>query len=127
VVTTDRWRVAHAFDTSLPGWLVALPRRHVESVARLDGQEAAELGPLLADLSRGLATVTGCVKTYVMLFAEAPGFTHLHVHVVPRMADVPPDELGPRVFVRLGVAEGQRVPAPERDRLAVAIRRAAGR
>jgi diadenosine tetraphosphate (Ap4A) HIT family hydrolase len=62
-----------------------------------------------------------------MLFAEMPGYAHLHVHVVPRMADVPADELGPGVFVRLGVAEDQRVPVEDMDRLAVAIRQAAGR
>lgn len=124
---TDFWRVAHAFDTSLPGWLVALPRRHVESMAQLDEREAGELGPLLSDLSRGLTAVTGCVKTYVMLFAEMPGFAHLHVHVVPRMPNAPAEELGPRVFARLGVEEGLRVPAEERDRLAVAVRQAAGR
>lgn len=127
MVTTASWRVAHAFDTSLPGWLVALPRRHVESMGQLTEQEAAELGPLLADLGRGLETVTGCTKTYVMLFAEAPGFTHLHVHVVPRMPGAPAEELGPRVFTRLGEPEDRRVPVEEMDRLAVAVRQAAGR
>ncbi len=126
-MTTDRWRVAHAFDTSLPGWLVVLPRRHVESMAQLTAVEAAELGPLLADLGRALESVTGCVKTYVMLFAEAPGFAHLHLHVVPRMPDAPADELGPGVFARLNVPADHRVPAVERDRFAVAIGRAAGR
>jgi hypothetical protein len=29
VYLSPRWRVAHAFATQLPGWLVVLPRRHV--------------------------------------------------------------------------------------------------
>ena len=33
-----------------------------------------------------------------MLFAEAEGFGHLHVHVVPRMPDFESEALGPRVF-----------------------------
>ena len=31
VVETGHWRVAHAFDTSLAGWLVLLPTRHVRT------------------------------------------------------------------------------------------------
>src|SRR5215468_1590953 len=30
-----RWRAAHAFGTSLPGWLVVLPRRHVTALDQL--------------------------------------------------------------------------------------------
>jgi diadenosine tetraphosphate (Ap4A) HIT family hydrolase len=127
ILVTDQWRVAHAFDTSLPGWLVAVPRRHLRSLGELDAAEAAELGPLLTDLTRALQDVTGCVKTYVILLAEAEGFAHLHFHVVPRMPDQPPEERGPRIFARLGCPEGERVPAPERDRLAHDIREALGR
>jgi hypothetical protein len=47
-----RWRVAHAFGTSLPGWLVMLPRRHVTALDQLTAEEAADLGPLLRSLAR---------------------------------------------------------------------------
>ncbi|GAA1875049.1 HIT family protein [Lapillicoccus jejuensis] len=114
----DGWRVAHAFDTSLPGWLVVLPRRHVTAMAELTDDEGAELGVLLVRLGRALSRVTGCTKTYVMQFAEAPGFGHVHLHVVPRMADQPEDRRGPAVFGYLGVPEGERVPEDARDRLA---------
>jgi len=46
-----RWRVAHAFGTSLPGWLVVLPRRHVTALDQLTAEEAADLGPLLRALT----------------------------------------------------------------------------
>lgn len=42
--------------------------------------------------------MTGCQKTYVMLFTEAEGIAHLHVHVVPRMPDQPEDRRGPDVL-----------------------------
>jgi diadenosine tetraphosphate (Ap4A) HIT family hydrolase len=127
VVVTDHWRVAHAFDTSLPGWLVIAPRRHLLDLAELHPDAAAELGPLLTDLTRALQRTTGCVKTYVILLAEAEGFAHLHFHVVPRMPDQPADERGPRIFARLGRPEAERVPAPERDRLAGVIHEAMAR
>jgi diadenosine tetraphosphate (Ap4A) HIT family hydrolase len=43
----EHWRVAHAYDSSLLGWLIVLARRHVESLADFTEQEAASLGPLL--------------------------------------------------------------------------------
>jgi diadenosine tetraphosphate (Ap4A) HIT family hydrolase len=122
IVVTDHWRVTHAFDTSLPGWLVAAPRPHTLSLAELGPEAAAELGPLLTDLSRALEQVTGCRKTYFMQFSEAEGYAHLHIHVVPRMADQPETERGARVFARLGVPEAEQVPEADRDRLAGQMR-----
>ncbi len=127
VLVTDHWRVAHAFDTSLPGWLVVLPRRHLLSLSELEPAAAAELGPLLTDLTAALEQVTGCVKTYVILLAEAEGFAHLHLHVVPRMPDQPAEERGPRIFARLGRPEAERVPVADMDRLAVAVAAAVAR
>lgn len=127
VLATEHWLAAHAFDSSLPGWLVLYPRRHLLSLADLTAAEAAELGPVLADLSRALEQVTGCVKTYLMQFSEAAGFAHLHLHLVPRMPDQPEDERGPRVFSRLGQDPQSRVPVAEMDRLATALRSAVAR
>jgi diadenosine tetraphosphate (Ap4A) HIT family hydrolase len=127
VVVTDHWRATHAFNTSLPGWLVVAPRRHVLSLADLEPDEAATLGPLLAVLTRALQQTTGCLKTYVMLFAEAEGYEHLHFHVVPRQPDQPETERGPQIFARLGRPEAERVPETERNRLTADIREALGR
>jgi diadenosine tetraphosphate (Ap4A) HIT family hydrolase len=106
--------VAHAFDTALPGWLVLIPRRHVTAIADLSDAEAAGLGWWQVRLSRALREVTGCQKTYVVQFAEAEGFSHVHFHVLPRPADLPAEHRGPRVFGLLGAAEGERVSA-DRD------------
>lgn len=121
VSVTEHWRAAHAFDSALPGWLVVLPRRHVVAVAELRPEEAAELGPLLTDISRALEVVTGCVKTYVVQLAEAEGFSPVHFHVVPRAAQVDEQVRGPRVLSLLGRPVGEEMTEQEQDRLALAI------
>jgi diadenosine tetraphosphate (Ap4A) HIT family hydrolase len=124
ILRTPHWRVAHAFDTAARGWLVVLPVRHVSALADLDAAAAVELGSLLVDVSAALRDVVGCAKTYVALFAEAEGFSHLHFHIVPRMPDQPLELTGPAVFRLLGVPAEQRVPDDEIDRLALALSRA---
>jgi diadenosine tetraphosphate (Ap4A) HIT family hydrolase len=116
----DHWRVAHAWS-ALAGWLIVTPLRHVTSLADLTGDEAAALGPLLADASAALTEVVGCDRTYVVLFAEQEGFGHVHFHVVPRMSDLPREHRSVNVFYYLSQPEETWVPAQERDRLAEAI------
>ena len=113
---TAYWRVVHAFNSSLPGWLVILPRRHVTALDELDDAELVELGLLQGRVSSALRQVVGCTKTYSALFAEAEGFAHLHVHLVPRMPDQPVDRRGPAVFGYL--ADDDRVSVDEMDRIA---------
>jgi diadenosine tetraphosphate (Ap4A) HIT family hydrolase len=115
------WRVVHAFNTSLPGWLVIVSMRHVVSFAELSEAEALSFGPLLHRVSRALQEVTGAIKTYTVLFAESPEHPHVHLHVIPRMADIPEDKKGPRVFDYLGVPEDQIVPLEKRNEIAVKL------
>jgi len=116
-----RWRVAHAFGTGLPGWLVVLPRRHVVALDELTPEEAADLGPLLREITSALRQVTGCQKTYVALFAEAEGFSHVHFHVVPRMAGLAPELRGSRVFGLMGGDPARNVPDGDMDQIAARI------
>ncbi|MEV4710136.1 HIT family protein [Micromonospora sp. NPDC049374] len=118
----EHWRVVHAFDSRLPGWLVLVPRRHVTSIAELTDAEAASLGTWQVRLSRALTAVTGCVKTYVMQYAEQAGFAHVHFHVVPRPADIPLDRRGPRAFAYLHAPPDERVPEADMDTLAIELR-----
>ncbi|RKE19257.1 diadenosine tetraphosphate (Ap4A) HIT family hydrolase [Streptomyces sp. TLI_171] len=120
IAADAHWRVVHAVDCALPGWLVLLPRRHVESMAELSDDEAASLGVWQVRLARALAAVTGCAKAYVAQFGEAAGFAHVHFHVVPRDADLPPELRGPRVFGLLRAGE-RAVPADRMDELAERI------
>jgi diadenosine tetraphosphate (Ap4A) HIT family hydrolase len=122
VVVEAGWRAALAFNSTLPGWLVLVPLRHVSAMHELTTAESEELGLLLRRASIAMQAVTGCEKTYVMLFAEAEGFSHLHVHVVPRMADLPEDARGPRVFAYLSDDESAWLPEAERDDLALRLR-----
>lgn len=124
VVHTDHWRVAHAFNSTLPGWLVLVPTRHVTSFTDLTAEAADELGGLVRRLGAALAEVTGCVKTYLMQFSEAEGFSHLHIHLVPRLADHPQEARGPRVFTYLAEDQARWIPAAEQDAVALRIRAA---
>lgn len=114
----------HAFNSTLPGWLILLPTRHVTAFTELTPQAADELGGLVRRLSVALETVTGCVKSYLMQFLEAEGFTHLHLHLVPRLPDQPADVRGPRVFAYLSEDQATWLPETERDRIATAVRAA---
>ncbi len=122
VIRTDHWRVAHAFNSTLPGWLVVLATRHVGSFTELTPEAADELGGLIRRLSSALAAVTGCVKTYLMQFSEAEGFSHLHLHLVPRLPDLPENARGPRVFVYLTDDQARWLPETERDTIALSVR-----
>lgn len=124
VADDEHWRVVHAFDSALRGWLVLLPRRHVTSIAALTDAEAATLGTWQVRLSRALSEVTGCAKTYVMQFAEKEGFAHVHFHIVPRMPGLPAESRGTAIFRYAQRPQPELLSEPERDELAVALRAA---
>ncbi len=115
------WRVAHAFRTALPGWLVLLPRRHVTALDELTAAEAEELGLLPRAVTQALREATGCDKTYVALFAEAEGFAHVHFHVIPRHGDLDLELRGPRVCSLLGADPARSVPDAVMDEIALRI------
>jgi diadenosine tetraphosphate (Ap4A) HIT family hydrolase len=79
------------------------------------------MGELLVRASAALQAVLGCTKTYTMLFAEAAGFAHLHIHVVPRMPTFTDDDIGPKAFHFLGRPDGERVGDEEQDRLSLEL------
>ncbi len=117
----DHWDLVHAYNTSLPGWLVLVARRHVAAIDELTDEEATELGILLRRSSAALRQVVGCVKTYVCQFAEQAEHPHVHFHIVPRMADQPDDRRGPRVFGYLGVPEDERVSEEKMNEIAAGV------
>lgn len=127
ILRTEYWDVVHAFNTSLPGWLVLVARRHVAAIAELTDEEAAELGVLLRRTSTALHEVTGCVKTYALQFAEAEGHAHVHFHVIPRMAEQPEERRSTRVFGYLGVPEEERVSEEVMNDIAIQIQRVLAR
>ena len=102
--------------------MVLVVRRHITSVADMSDAEAAELGPLVKAVSAALQQVVGSVKTYVVQFAEHPLHPHVHVHVIPRLADQPNELQGPRVFSALGLPDDQCVSETRMNTIARAIR-----
>lgn len=123
IYRTHFWDVVHSYNTALPGWLVLVVRRHIESLDQLTDDEAAELGPLIQQVSAALKAVTGCLKTYVIQFAEAQEHPHVHFHVVPRMADQPEERRSTKIFGYLGVPEEERVSGATMDDIAAQVRR----
>lgn len=83
--------------------------RHIESVDELTEHEAAELGILIRRVSLSLKRVLGCMKTYVIQFAEARQHPHVHFHIVPRMADQPAERRSAKIMGYLGVSQEESV------------------
>lgn len=93
------WVLEHMVEPiAMVGWLVLKPARHVESFAELTHEEAAEFGPLTHRVTRAMTEVLRAAKIYLSMYMEGPGMAHLHVHLIPRMADTPPDRRGPKIF-----------------------------
>ena len=109
IYRSEFFDIAHALNSALPGWIVVVLRRHAGAIDELTIDEASELGMLLRKVSVGLKNIVGCSKTYVMQFAEQPGHSHVHFHVVPRMADLPDENRGANIFNYLGVDDEHRV------------------
>jgi diadenosine tetraphosphate (Ap4A) HIT family hydrolase len=119
---TPLWDVVHSYNTALPGWLVLVVRRHIESLDELTDPEAVELGRLIRRVSFALTQVTGCVKTYVIQFADTAEHPHVHFHIIPRLADLPEDRRGTQIFGYLNVPEQERVSQEVMNSIAVKVR-----
>lgn len=105
----DFWQIEHAYPTSLLGWLVIVLRRHAEALHELTGSEAAELGVLQRDVASALREELDCSKEYAFCLGEAPGFSHLHVHLVPRAPNLKESRRGIGIF---GYLDGPEDPVP---------------
>ncbi len=106
---TQFWDIVHSYNSELPGWIVLVARRHIQAVDELTESEAIELGVLIRRVSIALKQVTGCIKTYVMQFAEAPDHPHVHFFFFFRMVDMPADRRGPRVCEYITAQEDKHV------------------
>jgi diadenosine tetraphosphate (Ap4A) HIT family hydrolase len=122
IYRSQYWDVVHSYNTSLPGWLVLVARRHMAAIDEMSEEEAVELGRLIRHVSLALKEATGCVKTYVSQFAEAADHPHVHFHIVPRMADQPEDRRGPNIFRYLGVPKEEKVDEARMNQLAAQVR-----
>jgi diadenosine tetraphosphate (Ap4A) HIT family hydrolase len=82
----------------LLGWLVIVLHRHAEAMHELTPEEATELGALQRAVAISLQTKLGCAKEYSVCYGEAPRFSHLHVHLIPRAYDLDESLIGGGIF-----------------------------
>lgn len=123
IYRTEQWDVVHSFNTSIQGWMCVVARRHIAAVDEMTDDEAVELGRLIRRVSVLLREATGCLKTYVVQFAEAPGHNHVHFHIIPRMADQADELRGPRIFGALNVPEDQRISEDQMNEIGAVLQR----
>lgn len=116
------WRVVHSYNTSLEGWLCLVHEKKIATLAEMTQEDAAILGQLIRRVSGAVQSVTGAVKTYLMQFADSTEHPYVHFHIVPRMADLPPDRRGPSSMFYIGVPEEQMVALERRNAIAVQVR-----
>lgn len=75
------WRLTTSIASETPGFSYLEPKRHIPDVTRLDGAEAATLGPTLARVTSVLREETGADLVYIYVFGG--GVPHLHLHLAP--------------------------------------------
>jgi diadenosine tetraphosphate (Ap4A) HIT family hydrolase len=78
---SEHWRVEHCIGPLGVGTLLVKPNRHVERVADLTTDEAAEMGSVLHRASRVVGDLTNASQVYVCLWSHGPA--HIHFVVQP--------------------------------------------
>ena len=109
----EYWLVEHAYPCSMIGWLVLVLKRHLEALHELSAEEFAELADLQHRTARILHEELDCQKEYLACYAEAEGFSHVHIHVVAKPHDLPDELRGPGIFRMLKVTSEEAIPREE--------------
>ncbi len=105
------WVVEHAYPTAHLGWLVIVPKRHIEALHELSVEEFQELAEIEYKVVQVMHMDRTIEKEYLMCFAEREGFHHVHIHLVSRPANLRAELKGPRVLGLLAVDEEHAIPA----------------
>lgn len=71
-------------------------KRHVEGMANLDLEESSSLGQIMQSTAQALSQVLQPANVHFGIYAEA--VKHIHVHVFPRMPNMPPGNI-PNVWL----------------------------
>lgn len=83
----DLWRLTTAKLGEVAGFSYLEPLRHIETIADLDGEEAATFGATIARVTSAIRDATGVDVVYVYVFGD--GIPHLHLHLAPHRQDGP--------------------------------------
>ena len=78
------WRLTTATSGEIAGFSYLEPRRHISDITKLDGPEAATLGPVLSRVTATLKQIARAELVYVYVFGD--GIPHLHIHLAPHSA-----------------------------------------
>jgi len=102
IYADERWIADHGIPPLVPGYVVLKPRRHVAHLADLKPEEANSLGTVLHDVMAAVRSALQPERIYVCSFVESVP-SHLHFHLLPRYAAMPP--LGPGLLERVFAGE----------------------
>ena len=102
VMETKNWVVEHGYPTSIRGWMVIMPKRHVVAVHELTRDEMEEFGDLLQAVCLGQHELYETEKEYFVQYSEGEGYSHLNIHIVPRLEKWPDAMKGFGVFSGIG-------------------------
>lgn len=92
VWNNELWRLTTARFAEVLGFSYLEPKRHIPSLAHLNGREAQTFGIVLAQVTHALQEETGCERVYVYIFGDS--VPHLHVHLAPhRSGDALNDQM----------------------------------
>jgi len=95
VIGESEFAFAAHFDCAIkPGHIVVALKEHVESLAAMSPEQAADILSLAARVARAAEPVAGCEKFYLVSIADA--VPHYHIHLLPRMRGEAP--LGPHIM-----------------------------
>ncbi len=107
----EYWVLEHTYPVKVRGWLVLVLKRHAAALHELTVQEFSELQELTPKIVSILHAHFRCTKEYIICLAEAPGHEHVHVHFIPRAADLAVEFRGAKIFGLIGVPD----PLPQQD------------
>ena len=88
VFEASQWIVVlRANPVRFPCLPLIVLKRHCEQIADLSCEESSSLGPLMTLTAQVLADVLQPARVHFGIYAES--VKHIHVHVFPRMPDMP--------------------------------------
>lgn len=87
VYEDDHWRLRHATETNILGYLVLESKRHFLDLAQASADECATYGTTLALAMKVIRQVVKPARIYTFSLAEA--VPHFHVHLIPRTDALP--------------------------------------
>ena len=94
---TPKWIVVlRARPLRFPCLPLIVLKRHVEDMASLDIKESSSLGQIMQVTAQALSVVLQPAKVHFGIYAE--DVKHIHVHVFPRMPNMPAGNI-PNIWI----------------------------